>query len=116
MTEPDNERFRDELGPAVWAALDATNRGDAAAFVIAFTEDATLVDNGRAFSGMDAIARWDAGENTGVQARFAVTSVIRAGRTVTVGVEVSGQGYNGPSTFTFVLDAAGDSITGLVIA
>jgi hypothetical protein len=37
---------RDDLDPPVRAMLDATNAGDAEAFLATFADDATLVDDG----------------------------------------------------------------------
>ena len=60
-----------------------------------------LEDWGRTFSGKDAIATWDRNENTGVQSRIEATSVERTGATSVVGVQVSGNGYNGGGSFVF---------------
>ena len=91
----------DELDPAVRAVLDATNAEDTQAFLAAFAEDAVVDDWGRRFVGRDAIAEWDAGENIGVHARFAVTGVRVEGAGQAVDLQVSGGGFNGPSTFVF---------------
>ena len=104
----------DELDPPIRAMLDATNAGDSAAFLDAFTDDATIVDWGRTFTGRDEIARWNDGENIGVQSHIEATGVERSGSTVTIGVAVSGNGYNGGGSFVFELD--GDRIRRLVIA
>jgi hypothetical protein len=93
-----------QLPVGVRRALEATNAGDAAAFVAAFTEDGVVDDWGRTFRGHDEIARWDAGENTGVHARFEVRDWHADGDTTTVDVAVSGGGFTGPSTFAFETD------------
>ena len=90
-----------ELEPPIAAMLDATNRGDHDGFLAAFADDAVLEDWGRTFSGKDAIATWDRNENTGVQSRIEATSVERSGATSVVGVQVSGNGYNGGGSFVF---------------
>jgi hypothetical protein len=90
-----------ELEPPIAAMLDATNRGDHDGFLAAFAADAVLDDWGRTFSGRDAIATWDRNENTGVQSRIEATSVERTGATSVVGVQVSGNGYNGGGSFVF---------------
>jgi len=102
-----------ELDPPIRALLDATNRGDSTAFLDAFADDAVLDDWGRTFTGRDAIAGWNERENIGVQSRLEATSVERSGTTVTVGVQVRGDGYNGGGSFAFELD--GDRIARLVI-
>src|SRR4051812_50014563 len=83
------------LDPPIRAMFDATNAEDSTAFVDAFAEDAVLVDWGRTFTGHEEIATWNANENIGVHSRIGVTSVDRDGDRTTVGVTVSGEGYNG---------------------
>jgi ketosteroid isomerase-like protein len=90
-----------QLPAGVLRALEATNAGDAAAFVAAFTEDGVVDDWGRTFRGHEEIARWDAGENTGVRAHMEVQSWHTDGDTTTVEVAVTGGGFTGPSTFAF---------------
>ena len=104
----------EDLEPPIRAMLDATNAGDSEAFLAAFADDATLVDWGRTFAGKEEIARWNDNENIGVQSRIAVTGVERSGATVTVGVAVTGNGYNGGGSFA--IDVGGDRITRLVIS
>ena len=89
-----------ELPPAVARLFEATNAEDRAAFLDAFTDDGVVDDWGRRFAGRERIAEWDAGENIGVHSRIEATSVRLAGDTVEVGVQVSGEGYNGGGTFT----------------
>ena len=99
-----------KLDPPIQAFFDATNAGDAAAFLDAFADDAELIDWGRTFRGRDAIARWNDGENIGVQAHVDVTSAERTpSGSVLVGVQVTGNGYNGGGSFEF--DAAEGQIT-----
>lgn len=104
------------LPAAIAAFVDATNAGDSAAFVAAFTEDAVLDDWGRAFHGRDGVARWDRTDNTGVQAHFEVVRVEPgdAPDTWVVTLTVTGNGYHGTGPMTFTL--AGDRIARLVIA
>ena len=103
------------LEPPIRAMIGATNRGDSRALLEAFSEDAVLTHFGRTFDGRAEISRWNANENIGTWNRIAVTGVTRSGEegTVTVGIEVSGEGYNGPGTFFFTLDE--DRIGRLVI-
>jgi len=89
-----------ELPPAVARLLAATNAGDPAGFLDAFTEDGVVDDWGRTFEGRDRIAAWDAAENTGVHSRIEATAVRADGDTVEFDVRVTGGGYNGGGTFT----------------
>ncbi|WP_448003101.1 nuclear transport factor 2 family protein [Agromyces bauzanensis] len=90
---------------AIEAFFDTTNRGDSEAFVAAFGDDAYLNDWGREFHGRNGVASWNETDNIGKQAHFEVHG-IRQGRVAgqyLVTVTVSGNGYNGPGTFTFQL-------------
>jgi hypothetical protein len=102
-----------ELEPAIRRMIDATNRGDSAAFLDAFAADAVLDDWGRTFTGHEEIGGWNARENIGVKSHIEVTGVERDGDTVRVGVAVSGEGYNGGGAMTFVV--AGDRIARMTI-
>lgn len=94
-----------ELPAPIRAFVDATNAEDDAAFVAAFTEDATLDDWGREFSGHAGIASWNATDNIGVHARFSVVDV-QAGDAPgawTVTLTVTGDGHNGTGPMTFMV-------------
>jgi hypothetical protein len=93
--------------------IDATNRGDTAALLGAFSDDAILTDWGRTFTGKAEIARWNSDENIGTQNNIRVTGVTRAGHAVRVSVVVSGKGYNGSGVLTFEIE--GQRITRLLI-
>ena len=101
------------LDPAVRQLLDATNAEDTAAFLAAFTEDGVVDDWGRRFVGRAEIARWSDGENIGVHARFEVTGVRAEGSGQAVDVQVSGGGFNGPSTLVF--QTAGGRVRSMTI-
>jgi ketosteroid isomerase-like protein len=101
------------LPPPIGAMIDATNNEDREALVRAFAEDAVLVDFGRTFAGRASIAQWDDDENIGTHNRIRVTEVSHEGSTTTVGIVVTGSGYNGPGTFVFEL--GGDHILRLTI-
>jgi hypothetical protein len=84
--------------------IDATNSGDSEGFLSAFADDAVIQDWGREFAGKSEIARWNDNENIGTQSKFQVNGFERTGNEVTVKVEVTGGGFNGPSTFVFELE------------
>jgi hypothetical protein len=94
-----------ELDPPIKLMIDATNRGDSAAFLTAFEDDAVLVDWGRTFTGKSA--KWNADENIGTQNHLRVTGVHRSAAQLRVTVAVTGKGYNGDGTFVFELGASG---------
>ncbi len=102
-----------ELEKPIQTMIDATNRGDSDALLSAFADDAVLVDWGRTFSGKADIARWNRDENIGTQNHIRVMGVRRSGNSVDVNVVVTGNGYNGPGSLIFEIDA--DSIKRLLI-
>jgi hypothetical protein len=95
--------------------IDATNRGDSAAFLAAFTEDATLDDWGRVFHGHDGIAAWDRSDNIGKRSRFELVGIEPTDDPdrVVATLAVSGDGFNGTGPITFAF--RGDRISRVTI-
>jgi hypothetical protein len=102
-----------ETPTAVQRMIEATNAGDHAAFVAAFTEDAYLEDWGRTFHGHDGVASWDHSDNIGKNTRFEALATRQDGRSYVVTLDVRGDGFNGTSDITFEVE--GDLIRSLVI-
>ncbi|MER7891648.1 nuclear transport factor 2 family protein [Micromonospora sp. NPDC094482] len=86
-----------DLPPAIRALIEATNRGDSAAFVEAFTDDAYLNDWGREFRGRDGVRDWDGSDNIGVQSHFDLVAIEPGpdADSYVVTLTVTGNGYNG---------------------
>jgi ketosteroid isomerase-like protein len=103
-----------ELPSAVAQFFAASNAGDSETFLAAFADDALLNDTGREFRGRSGISQWNDNENIGVQTQFAVGKASEDLGATTVAVGVSGNGYNGEATFTFVVTDG--RISHLVIA
>jgi hypothetical protein len=103
-----------ELPVAVQRAIDATNAGDHAAFVDAFTEDCYLEDWGRTFHGHDGVASWDRTDNIGKRTHFETRGVRRDGDSYVVALEVTGDGFNGISDIVFTVE--GERIRSMIIA
>jgi hypothetical protein len=99
---------------AVQRMIEATNAGDRAAFLAAFTEDAYLEDWGRQFRGHDGVASWDETDNIGKNTHFEAHGTRTDGETYVVTLAVTGDGFNGTSDIAFELD--GDRIRSMVIA
>ena len=98
---------------AVQRAIDAANAGDVDAFLGGFTDDGVVDDWGREFLGADAIRGWSDNEFIGKQVTLDVTEVVdKAGETV-VTAQVGGNGFNGPSHFSFRV--AGDRLSRMTI-
>ena len=92
------------LPAPVQAVFDATNAGDTAAFLAAFTADGVVDDWGREFRGHAEIQRWSDGENIGVHSTFDATAVEEHDGEYVVTATVGGGGFTGPSHFRFRLD------------
>jgi hypothetical protein len=93
--------------------LDAIEAGDTDAFVNAFDADGTVDDWGREFHGPDRIRAWSDAEFIGVRVTFSDIIVSEPGNPVTLRVQVGGNGFNGPSGFTFEVD--GDRVRRMTI-
>lgn len=98
MTAQEDTR-KPELDPAARRMIEATNAEDNEAFLAVFAEDAVVDDFGRRFEGKAEISAWNARENIGTRNRIEVTGVRPDGDGIIVGVQVSGDGYNGGGTF-----------------
>ncbi|MEO9327144.1 nuclear transport factor 2 family protein [Gordonia aurantiaca] len=93
--------------------LDAVNSGDTDAFLDAFAVNGRVDDWGRVFRGRDEIRRWSDAELIGKRATLAPLGAVGDSESVTLTATVGGDGFNGPSTFTFAIE--GDLVTGMTI-
>lgn len=102
-----------EIPAAVQRALTAIDAQDNDAFVAAFATDGYVDDWGRQFRGPDRIRSWSENELIGKRATFTGTQVSTPGNPLTIVTQVGGDGYNGPSHFTF--DVRGELIASMTI-
>jgi hypothetical protein len=102
-----------DLPRPVAAALEAANANDTAAFLACFTPDGVVDDWGREFSAPDEIREWSNREFIGVHVSLDVTAVEQEDGSTTLTATVGGEGFNGPSHFTF--DVSGDRVTRMTI-
>lgn len=102
-----------ELQPAVRALVDAANANDLPAFLAGFTEDGVVDDWGREFHGAERISGWSDAEFIGKQVSLDVRDVRQRGDQTVVVAEVGGNGFNGPSTFSF--QVRGDRVSRMTI-
>jgi hypothetical protein len=98
---------------SVQAALDAANANNTEAFLACFPPDGVVDDWGREFRGHDRIREWSDREFIGVKVSLRVTHVDIEGDDVVVTAQVGGNGFNGPSHFTF--HVAGDHVSRMTI-
>ena len=103
----------DDVDPAVQALIDAANAGDVAAFLAGFTADGVVDDWGREFRGATQIRSWSDAEFIGKQVTLAVERVERQSGETVVTAQVGGNGFNGPSHFSFRVD--GDHVSRMTI-
>ena len=96
----------DSVPSVVQAVLDAANGGDVDAFLAVFGAGGVVDDWGREFVGRDAIRQWSDAEFIGKQVTLAVTGVENDGARTVVTAQVGGNGFNGPSHFSFDVDGA----------
>jgi hypothetical protein len=98
-----NDQANDQVPAAVTAALAAANAHDLPAFLDTFAPAGSVDDWGRVFTGREQIRRWSDTEFIGVGVSLSDLSyrVVDAG--VAVSAQVGGDGFNGPSTFTFAV-------------
>ena len=90
-----------QLPAPVQAALDAANANNTEAFLACFPPGGVVDDWGREFRGHDRIREWSDREFIGVKVSLRVTEVSIEGDDVVVTAQVGGDGFNGPSHFTF---------------
>ena len=102
-----------EIPAAVQRALTAIDEQDNDAFVAAFAADGYVDDWGRQFRGHDRIRSWSENELIGKRATFTGTEVSTPGNPLTIVTQVGGDGFNGPSHFTFTID--GDHLASMAI-
>ena len=103
----------EQIPAAIQRALTAIDRQDNDAFVAAFATDGYVDDWGRQFRGHDRIRSWSENELIGKRATFAGTEVTTPGNPLTILTQVGGDGFNGPSHFTF--DVRGDQLASMTI-
>jgi hypothetical protein len=102
-----------DLPEPVSAAIAAANANDTAAFLACFQPDGVVDDWGREFRGADEIRGWSDREFIGVHVSLDVTDAHQENGAITVAATVGGDGFNGPSHFTF--DVAGDFLARMTI-
>lgn len=105
--------MHDDLPYPVLDLLRAANAHHTAGFVQRFTTDGVVDDWGREFRGPEAIRGWSDAEFIGVEVTLDVTGVDTGDEEVVVAAQVGGNGFNGPSHFSFRID--GDRISRMTI-
>jgi len=103
-----------ESAPAPVAALLASaNASETEAFLATFAEGGVVDDWGREFAGTDAIRRWSDREFIGKHVNLQIDAIQQQGDLTVVTAQVGGDGFNGPSHFSFLID--GDLVSRMTI-
>jgi ketosteroid isomerase-like protein len=103
-----------ESAPApVARLLEAANANDTEAFLATFTDGGVVDDWGREFAGADAIRGWSDREFIGQSVSLSIDAVRQEGDVTVVTAQVGGDGFNGPSHFSFSID--GDRVSRMTI-
>jgi len=84
--------------------LEAANANDTEAFLATFVEGGVVDDWGREFVGEDAIRGWSDREFIGKHVSLGIRGIERDGESTVVTADVGGEGFNGPSHFSFLVD------------
>ena len=84
--------------------LEAANANDTEAFLGAFADGGVVDDWGREFVGGDAIRGWSEREFIGKHVSLQILGVQRNGDATVITADVGGEGFNGPSHFSFLVD------------
>jgi hypothetical protein len=93
-----------DLPEPVARLLAAANQHDTDAFLASFADDGVVDDWGREFVGDASIREWSDREFIGAGVILSVTATtVGTDDDVTISAEVGGQGYSGPSHFTFTV-------------
>lgn len=101
------------MPPTIHRFVEAVQRGDTAAFLRLFAEDALVEDWGRRFQGLVAICAWSDEELIGARGRIDVSRVSHGPGFVALDVDWRSDFYSGESRFVFVL--TGEKIRTLTI-
>jgi hypothetical protein len=93
--------------------IEAANANDTGAFLAMFVEGGVVDDWGREFAGTDAIRGWSDREFIGKHVTLKIDLIQHQGELTVVTAQVGGDGFNGPSHFSFLID--GDLVSRMTI-
>ena len=103
-----------DLPPApVAKLLQAANANDTEMFLATFIDGGVVDDWGREFVGTDAIRGWSDREFIGKHVSLEIRIIEQDGEATVVTADVGGEGFNGPSHFSFLV--VGDRVARMTI-
>jgi hypothetical protein len=93
--------------------LEAANANDTEGFLATFVAGGVVDDWGREFAGTAAIRGWSDREFIGKRVTLDVRGIEHDGQAIVVTADVGGDGFNGLSHFSFLVD--GDRVSRMTI-
>ena len=103
-----------DVAPApVAKLLQSANANDTETFLATFVDGGVVDDWGREFVGTDAIRGWSDREFIGKHVSLEIGMIEQDGEATVVTADVRGEGFNGPSHFSFLVD--GDRVARMTI-
>jgi hypothetical protein len=103
-----------DVAPApVAKLLQAANANDTETFLATFVDGGVVDDWGREFVGTDAIRGWSDREFIGENVSLEIRTIEQDGEATVVTADVGGEGFNGPSHFSILVD--GDRVARMTI-
>jgi ketosteroid isomerase-like protein len=93
--------------------LEAANANDTEAFLAMFVDGAVVDNWGTEFAGSEAIRGWSDREFIGKHVNLKIDAIQQQGDLTVVTAQVGGDGFNGPSHFSFLID--GDLVARMTI-
>jgi hypothetical protein len=102
----ENKRMqKTDLPTPIAHLLHAVHQHDTDAFLSCFAPDGQVNDWGTHYVGSRAIRKWSDREFIGAKIVLTLTKVEHKDREISLFVMVGGQGFTGPSRFSFALEA-----------
>lgn len=108
--------MKNELPSSLKSYIDAVNRHDVDAMLRAFSEKATVRDEGKTYTAHADIRAWMAETTRKYRVTVEVSDVERTGDTVKIAMLVSGNFPGSPATLHYVFELNGDLIAGLEVS
>lgn len=105
-----------ELPPLLKSYVDAVNKHDVDAMLVAFSETATVRDEGKTYTGHADIRAWMAETTRKYRVMVEVSDVARTGDTFKIAMLVSGNFPGSPATLHYVFELGDGLIAGMAVS
>jgi hypothetical protein len=105
-----------ELPPSLKGYIDAVNRHDVDAMLLAFSKTATVKDEGKTYTGHADIRAWKEETTRKYRVTVEVSDVARTGNTFRIAMLVTGNFPGSPATLHYVFALKGGLIAWLEVS